>query len=199
MLLTRGNAKLGKRVWHFNLPAGTSCPGASEWCRAHCYASKGHYMLPSVVNKYAANMAATADLDTLERELTAEIAALPDGAIVRIHTSGDFHTSAYVAMWRRLAAATPSTQFYAYTRSWRVAELVTELDSLRALPNVTLWASTDETTGAAPAGWPEATIGFRSGYASCPEQTGRRKSCSDCGLCWHHNLRSNARLAFRAH
>lgn len=194
-LLTRGNTKLGSRVWHFNLPAGESCPGASEWCARHCYAKRGNYRFTR--SKYAANMAMPTG--ELGRQLDAELSALPARAVVRIHTSGDFHSAAYVAMWAALASQYPGMPFYAYTRSWRVPSLVPALDEFRALPNVTLWASTDDTTGPAPNGWPEAAIGFRPGYASCPEQTGRRLDCSDCGLCWHRNLRVDARLAFKSH
>lgn len=196
-LLTRGNTKLGSRIWHFNLPAGESCPGASTWCARHCYAKHGNYRFANIRQRYAANMAMP--IGELRRQLDAELSTLPSRAVVRIHTSGDFHSYGYIAMWCLLAKAHPIIPFYAYTRSWRVPELVTALDEFRALPNVTLWASTDDTTGPAPDGWPEATIGFRPGYASCPEQTGRRLDCSDCGLCWHHHLRADARLAFRSH
>lgn len=197
MLLTRGNAKLGSRVWHFNLPAGASCPGASTWCAKHCYAKHGNYRFRNVTNRYTANMAIP--IDELGAQLDTELDALPARAVIRIHTSGDFHGVAYIDMWAALASSYPLTPFYAYTRSWRVAELVPALDRFRALDNVTLWASTDATTGDAPDGWPTAGIGFRAGYASCPEQTGRRLDCSDCGLCWHRKLRTSARLAFKTH
>lgn len=153
--------------------------------------------MEAAASKYASNMAM--DPDEILRRLYGEIRALPAGAVIRIHTSGDFHSRQYVAMWYVLARYNPGVSFFAYTRSWRVPDLVTALDLLRGLPNVTLWASTDETTGQAPDGWPEATIGFRYGYASCPEQTGRRPSCSACGLCWNPRLQPQARLAFRAH
>lgn len=199
-LLTRGNAKLGPKVWHFDLPAGPSCPGASEWCALHCYAKRGHFLLDAARTKYVSNLQlVNDDINELQLRLYGEIRALPADAAIRIHTSGDFHTRTYILMWYVLARYNPDVQFYAYTRSWRVPDLVPALEFFRTLDNVTLWASTDETTGPGPDGWPEATIGFRPGYARCPEQTGKRTSCSECRLCWHRNLRPNARLAFRAH
>src|SRR5262249_19165291 len=119
--LSRGNGKLGRRVWHFDLPAGISCPGASEWCALHCYAKRGQFKMPNVRSKYAQNWSAASNLISLETELAAELAELPAGSAVRIHTAGDFFSGPYATMWGRLADGAPATRFYAYTRSWRVA------------------------------------------------------------------------------
>lgn len=204
-LLTQGNRKLGRSILHFDLPAGpqASCPGASEYCAAVCYARKGHYLFGSVQSKYAANLAAVANLGQLQRDLERELVKLPAGTVIRLHTSGDFISAAYVDMWSRLAACHPAIRFYAYTRSWRVPTILAALDLLRRLPNVTLWASHDPTMPAPPTGWPVARIvptwADAPGEAHCPEQTGKRASCADCGLCFNANLRPNARLAFKLH
>lgn len=205
-LLTRGNRKLGSTVFHFDLPAGpeASCPGASTYCASVCYARHGHYLFGSVQAKYAANL----DLwrtkpGQLERLLTAELGALAPGTVIRLHTSGDFLSASYARLWMRLAAKHPHLTFYAYTRSWIVASILPALEALRQLANVTLWASTDPTMAAPPATWPTTTIvasfDLAPGMAHCPEQTGQRASCADCGLCWNPNLRSSAKLAFKLH
>jgi hypothetical protein len=97
----------------------------------------------------------------------------------------------------------PHLTFYAYTRSWTVPGIRQALDCYRTLPNVTVWASTDDTMPAAPADWPSTRIvpdwESAPGVAHCPEQTGKRDSCASCGLCWSPNLRPNARLAFKLH
>lgn len=205
-ILTRGNRKLGASILHFDLPAGpeASCPGASTYCAAVCYARKGHYTFPSVQGKYAANLDMWRNDPTgLERALTAELGKLAAGTVIRLHTSGDFLSAAYVDMWARLAIMHPALTFYAYTRSWRIASIRQALESLRELPNFTVWASTDPTMPPAPANWPTTRIvpswEDAPAMAHCPEQTGRRASCADCGLCFNRNLRSNARLAFKLH
>src|SRR5262249_48906495 len=113
-----------------------------------------------------------------------------------IHTSGDFYSAPYITMWAGLCDVHLEHSFYAYTRSWRVPELQPALNQLRARPNMTLWASTDDTTGPGPQGWPEATIGHRSGYVQCPEQTGRRAICSVGGLCGPPRLKPAPRRSF---
>src|SRR5258708_24864772 len=179
-LLTRGNSKLGPDVYHFDLPAGPqrggSCPGASSYCASICYARHGHYLFASVQAKYADNLELWRTRPAqLERLLSRELDALPSGTVVRLHTSGDFLSAAYVGLWSGLAAVHPALTFYAYTRSWTVPGIRHMLDILRSLPNVTLWASTDPTMPAPPVDWPQTRIvdSFTDapGIAHCPEQT----------------------------
>jgi protein gp88 len=205
-LLTRGNRKLGASIYHFDLPAGrdASCPGASTYCAAVCYARKGHYLFGSVQAKYAASLALWRRKPAqLELQLARELTALPVATVVRLHTSGDFLSAGYVGMWSRLAATHPGLTFYAYTRSWVIPSIRASLDIFRTLANVTLWASTDPTMPTPPADWPTTQIvtdwSLAPTVAHCPEQTGKRASCADCGLCWSSNLRPNARLAFKLH
>jgi hypothetical protein len=206
ILLTRGNRKLGPNVYHFDLPAGpdASCPGASIYCASICYARHGHYLFSSVKAKYAANLNLwRTDPNRLQATLDAELRALPSGTVVRLHTSGDFLSAGYVAMWTRLATIHARLVFYAYTRSWIVPTILASLERLRQLPNVTLWASTDPTMMAAPEDWPTTrivpTFEDAPGIAHCPEQTGKRANCADCGLCFSPKLRNTARLAFKLH
>jgi len=199
-LLTRGNRKLGRNVWHWDLPAGPSCPGLSDICREICYAQKGFFVFQ--VAKYAANFALAKQPFAFLSAMNLELSRLPNGAVVRIHTSGDFFSVSYVDSWSLLAQANPTIAFYAYTRSWNVdAELREALEAFGQLPNVTIWASHDSSMPGVPAGWRMATIVGdwieAPAMAHCPEQTGRRASCSDCGLCWH--AKPLARLAFKLH
>lgn len=135
----------------------------------------------------------------------ADVPALPaprkDGApiLLRIHVSGDFDTPEYVHAWRFALQARPDVVAWAYTRSWRVAELLPALDKLRALPNVQMFASMDTTIDEnPPEGWRVAYIADderASGYA-CPEQSGRKADCSACGYCFR-GKRGN--VVFTAH
>ncbi len=207
-LVAKGNKKLGPNVFHTNLPAGDSCPGASAYCggvgedgEGVCYAKRGFYVMQRA--KYGTN------LDYLREhpaeyglQLLAEVAKLKPGAVFRFHTAGDIDSATHVGIIRAICESRPDVDFYLYTRSWNTP-LRAEIESLFDLPNLTVWASSDPTMPAIPDGWREARIYPDEATARadrmpvCPEQTGKRASCSDCGLCW--NAKPAARLAFVEH
>ncbi len=100
-----------------------------------------------------------------------------------------------------MLAARSDVTAWAYTRSWRVPELLPALERLRLLPNVQLFASMDKSTvETPPAGWRRAWIDgdgrlgndnqhiqtVLDGAKSyiCPEQTKRKASCQKCGYCF---------------
>ncbi len=70
--------------------------------------------------------------------------------VLRVHVSGDFYDVEYVRKWLRIVRESPQQQFFAYTRSWRVEEMLPELVKLGAEPNFQLWWSIDRETGPAP-------------------------------------------------
>lgn len=157
-MLSRGNSKTGSGVWTFSLPAIETCPGSTGLCRSFCYAKRGRYVMPSV----KANLQSRA----LARERPGFVEYVV-GQIdvweietVRIHASGDFDTVEYVERWIEIVERAPDATFYAYTRSWRVPELVPALRRLSRLPNMTLWFSADRETGRPPRwrGWPIAYV-----------------------------------------
>jgi hypothetical protein len=76
---------------------------------------------------------------------------LGDRSLMRVHSSGDFYDAEYVRKWREIAAAMPGVSFWAYTRSWRVPDILSELRRLAELPNFYLWFSCDRDTGLPPA------------------------------------------------
>lgn len=63
--------------------------------------------------------------------------------VLRIHASGDFYDAAYIRNWITILDGCPNTEFYAYTRSWRVPELLDPLIGLAQMPNMRMWWSTD--------------------------------------------------------
>jgi hypothetical protein len=205
-LVSKGNAKLGPNVFHTNLPAGDSCPGKSEWCNgngddaAACYAQRGFYLLQT--RKYRAQLDILRD-DPLafSAMLQMELAKLKSGSVFRFHTSGDIDSVEHVGIIRDAVLSRSDVTFYLYTRSWMLDDLREAIErELFPLDNLFVWASTDYTMPAAPDGWREATVVQNHDDARgpiCPEQTGKRKSCSDCGLCW--NAKPDARLTFLEH
>lgn len=208
-VISKGNMKLGKNVWHTNLDIGPdgSCPGATSWCELKCYAQKS-YRYPSVGTKYRGNLAMLRETPDVYRDaLLQDLESLKVGAVFRFHTAGDIANVGHVDIIRQACESRPDVQFYLYTRSWRIPEIRDAIVSgLFTVPNLTVWASTDPSVGAdeVPSGWREARVfdtfedastdGFNT---HCPEQTGKRPSCEACGLCW--NAKPEARLAFATH
>jgi hypothetical protein len=47
--------------------------------------------------------------------------------VVRIHESGDFYSVAYFKKWIEIAKKLPGKTFYAYTKSWFIAQHLDEL------------------------------------------------------------------------
>lgn len=204
-LLKNTNSKLGKGIYVFNLPAGLTCPGKTPVCASVCYAAKVERIYTNTKTAYAKNQAFIN-----EQGLEAFVAAVVDQItrksikVVRIHSNGDFYSGPYVMAWRAIAKACPNTVFFAYTRSWHVPAILPSLEALRALPNVHLLASvdesdesrTDEAWDNGPAGWRLARMldkptsklaktGVKvTGHVVCLEQVGRSSTCGDCRVCF---------------
>ncbi len=143
-----GNSKLGKLVHTFSIPAISTCPGASGRCRRLCYADRGRFIMSRLVASTTAAYEATLR-DDFARRMTYAIAE-EFARVVRIHVAGDFYDAAYARKWAAVVAASPGVEFYAYTRSWRVPEVLAALEGLAALPNMHLWFSEDRETGPSP-------------------------------------------------
>lgn len=147
-LLSKGaNRKLGKNVFCFNLPVIGTCPGSSSVCRSACYARPGQGYFGYHQKRYLDNLQDAEALDFAER-MCSEIRRRKVKRL-RIHSSGDFYSVEYIRKWRQVLMAS-RLKAWAYTRSWRVPELLVELKYLAALPNMQLQFSTDVETGLPP-------------------------------------------------
>lgn len=192
--LALGNKKVG-RVWTFSLPSLITCPGASEWCREHCYARKVERLRPNC-RAYMRNLALSLVPDQLIEQV---LEALPDDApVVRIHVGGDFYSAEYTESWQRICETRPDTQFWAYTRSWSIPNLQASLDKLRSLKNVELFASVDSDMPLPPEDWRVAFIegDSRVSGLDCPHQQGQVASCLDCGYCFR---KKTGNVVFQIH
>lgn len=176
----KGNLKIGANVVTYSKLAVNTCPGASEWCKQHCYAQRitGH------VKDVYVNNTCLGCLIPYE---------LPEGTkLVRIHVSGDFDTASYIQAWIDLVKRYPQVRFWGYTRSWRIPELRPHLEELKKQPNVHLFASTDESiTEPIPVGWRVAWIQGDPRIKThglypftCAEETGEKPDCVRCGYCF---------------
>ena len=129
----KGNAKLSQKIFTFSLPAGYSCPGASECLsragrhsgeikdglttKFRCFAASSEAMYPAVRKQRWENF------DLLKGKTTAQMwtliqESLPKKAkIIRVHVSGDFFNEDYFDAWLHVARCNPDRIFYAYTKS----------------------------------------------------------------------------------
>jgi hypothetical protein len=162
-LLIRGNSKLGPEIFHFSIPAGKTCPGETDDCKNACYAKKHFYNMINVIESLERNY---------QRTLTAEFVAQMVGEIrekrakiVRIHTSGDFYDAEYIHKWIEIVEQCPNITFFAYTRSWRIFELLLPLRDLAKPANMHLWWSADKESDAIdgiPPLYPAVRIAYMS-------------------------------------
>jgi len=170
--LSEGNAKIG-RMWNFNLQPGKpnenggSCPGATDWCRKYCYASKGQSRMQWWRWKHNQDMSNRPDFaDRMHKT----ISGLGGKKLMRVHVGGDMHSKKYVEDWIRIAKAYPDWTFYSYTRSWRpeaeryspgIHHALAYLQSYN-VPNFFIRASTDASNSFPPEifpkGWLEAGV-----------------------------------------
>jgi hypothetical protein len=120
-----------------------SCPGSSDECRAICYAARPVAENGAVLRMWEANTGVD------------DVPPIPaDAKLLRLHVSGDFDTVEYVHNWIARMKERPDVTMWVYTRSWRVPELLPHLETLRALPNVQMFASMDESIPEMPPTYP---------------------------------------------
>src|SRR5690554_284666 len=164
-----GNQKVGK-VWTFSLPAVLTCPGSSRWCLRHCYARRIERLRPNCRRAYMRNLALSLESDRFVKHVLHHLPE--DAAQVRIHVGGDFYDAPYIQAWVCICRARPQTQFWSYTRSWRIPSLLPDLEVLKSLPNVQLFASCDPGLPLPPNDWRIAFIETdeRARGLTCPEQ-----------------------------
>lgn len=212
-MLMLGNSKLGRGIWTFSLPAGSSCPGKTKTCSSLCYAKKGFFVFGTVKNKLRQNLTASKRKDFVDK-FNQELRETQP-RYVRLHASGDVYSVEYAEKLARIIRANPDTVFYMYTRSWRDQEIAYVLKKMCRLENCVMWLSTDADSPKAPS-WPgmagkaflartvhdqpssdddlafldtkpEGPVKFLNGVLVCPyEQNVKRKakiSCSTCGFC----------------
>ena len=128
-LLVDGNGKLGKGVWTFStLPSNNifhivinglsfdvkgTCPCN---CKG-CYAQTGFYNMPSVLQSNAIKTILARDYtEFVKNAIIAQVIA-DNVKLCRIHASGDFFSTEYVAMWFEIVKACVGCVFWTYTKN----------------------------------------------------------------------------------
>ena len=144
-LLLMGNEKLSASVAHFDLPAGTTCPGKSDLCYGRCYARKSRYTFPQVQERLQWSYTQSKRGDFVDR-MVDEL--YRKGIILmRWHVAGDIYSPSYARKILEIALRSSHTTFWLYTRSWRVKRIYPVLEALSFMPNMKLWLSADAETG----------------------------------------------------
>jgi hypothetical protein len=208
-LLTQGNLKLGQAISHFDLPAGSTCPGQSELCAKACYAKSGHYRFTSVQERLKWNYQESQRAN-FAKLMIAEIKR-KGVLVIRLHVSGDIYSAEYAMKWLEVMRQCPRVRFYLYSRSWRIEGIAKVLEQMAALRCAKIWFSIDSETGV-PA---KVRVGVRLAYLQvdedeepelldllfvvrrlkrhakrmslpllCPHQSGVAENCGDCGRCF---------------
>jgi hypothetical protein len=132
---------------------GGSCTGTTTFCKG-CYAVPLEVGFPSVGRLVAHNLATLQECGANVARIAALLRPLVDlflkecdkaekktghavERVYRIHWDGDFYSRPYAAAWALVAQEYPQVQFWAYTRSFEV------VDILSAVPNLALYLSVD--------------------------------------------------------
>lgn len=133
----KGNAKLGKDVYTFSLPAGHTCPFAQDCLskanrstgkiedgpktKYRCFAVSQEARYRNVRDSRWRNFELLrACRSSADRMAQLILASLPEKARkVRIHVSGDFFSQEYFNAWVMVALERPNVTFYGYTKSVR--------------------------------------------------------------------------------
>ena len=180
--ISKGNVKIGS-IDNLSLTPGVTCSAeACATCFVNgCYACKSYRMYKSVRAAWDGNTElALNDLATFESDLNAYFSGMNAPRFFRVHVGGDFVTREYAAMWARVAAAAPNTNFLAFTK---------QFDNIRGIefPDNFSMVLSD---------WPGVEIpsDLRALYSVAWLDDGRvcvpadaiecPGNCETCGVCW---------------
>jgi len=110
----------------FGIPAIKTCPGATESCKAVCYAKKGFFAMPIQKNFYQANYETlklwlmTLSVEECAERFAKEIEKNNRSGIFRWNIGGDIFESKYLEMMVKIAYLLPRIRFWVYTRSFDI-------------------------------------------------------------------------------
>ena len=186
---------------HFSGLSIHGCLGASNLCRRECYDARGvkvkigglRVMKKAALYTYLAYK----NPEELEKRIKRDLFYCTE--LVRVHVGGDFVSPDHIRVWQRIARETPTKKFFAYTRSWRHAEMIEELNILNNESNFRVYCSVDAETGLPQKGdMPIAQMSHVYNVKSieCPEQKREGVTCATCQICTKPN---SPNLIFHMH
>ena len=180
--LKRGNQKLAKHIAIFDLPSVKTCPNCAQ-CAKTCYARKSERRFP-VVSKWRNDNYRIAKLSpALLHDLIIDQVKRQKIRFVRIHSSGDFFSQAYIDRWALIARECPDTRFFAYTKTLELFDF----RAFKALKNTAL-VNSILPDGQINFGSAEFCQAMRKKYGAytCPATLGKPVRCGvDCSHCFY--------------
>jgi hypothetical protein len=118
---------------------------------------------------------------TLTSELKSLATKHVNGFVVRLHVLGDFYSVAYVNYWKKQLVNHPNLKIFGYTHRQPGTPIGRSIAEMNVMGAWIRWSDV---------GGPMSANVNGEGI-TCPEQTGKTKSCSTCGLCWSTPLAIN--------
>jgi len=187
----KGNSKMGKEVYIFNLPARKTCT-PTPWClegkegQPACYALRNNFLPPSVM-KSTEERYELSQLENFVEEMTNFIKK-KKVKYFRIHSSGDFYSEDYIEKWINIAKNCPETKFRSSTHR---RDLISKIKELNSLPNVIVRESLDSVISK-----PTTELNFSAlahlNIVKEEESYSCKNSCPSCGYyCWENRVNIN--------
>lgn len=212
--LVKGNSKLGKKVFAFNLMPGNkpistkdkgqltnvwgTCSGCCDGCQNYCYAvrdTRRHHnaVIPSVGKN---TVIMRHDMDKGFKQIK-EALIKNKAKVLRLHSSGEIMNYDYLLHMVKLAVEMPDVLFYFYTK--RFAFMEQYLNECGSLPdnlvcNISEWKGNTEgyqLDGLNKFVYDDGTDPTIAKLAHCPavDKKGKKTgvTCSQCQRCFSGN------------
>jgi hypothetical protein len=168
--ITKGKWK-GMPMYQLTLEERKTCPATCEQWK-NCYgnnmpfANRIDHRSPSFFG-------------ALEQEVKALASKHSSGFVIRLHVLGDFYSGAYVKFWEEQLSTHPSLRLFGYTHRLKGSAIGRAIERLNTAGAWIRWSD----SGGLMSANTDQNGGVAEGI-TCPEQTGKTKSCMTCGLCW---------------
>jgi hypothetical protein len=203
-ILIKGNIKMGKNVYIFNIPAKDTCT-PTYWClngrngKPACYGLRNNFLLPNVI---------ISAKERYELSKTKEFVSLMINEIhsknpkyFRLHSIGDFYSIEYVRKIIDIAKECPDTIFRTTTRRRDLTQVIQELNSE---PNFIVRESLDIDRPTATMNLPYAAIASILPDSIKKEVDSKStptiyKCINDCVLCDYTCWKSRINMYFEEH
>lgn len=183
--ISKGNSKMGS-IPSFSLPSGVTCSKqACATCLHDCYYRRHVERFPKVREYGKMNLEACKNsLKEVEKYLNWYFDSPTSPRLFRIHVGGDFFNAEYFAMWVRVIAAHPETQFLAFTKQFDVVSEYSGTIPANFSLVLSAWPGMDipdELQTRFPIAWMQDGSEWRVPYDAV-ECNG---NCAECGAkCW---------------
>ena len=170
--LPAGNCKTGVKL---QAVKGSVCAG--------CYAMKGRYRFPNVLEAMDKRLAALTD----PRWVDAMVTLISGEPFFRWHDSGDIQSLEHLENIFRVCRKTPDTQHWMPTRE---AQFIKRLKINQVPRNLIIRLSSHMIDQGPVSFWPWTSTVVTTGK-SCPAQE-QGNECKDCRQCWDRSVKNIA-------